>query len=582
MKMINNSIKKNILLILFFTSIGFSQSPIDNELRNITGFIFHQNKPLSNVNITLSSNQKTGTTSNNKGFFSIKAKVGEILVFNYLGFKTVKIYIEDVTSVLNITMKIDNNMLDGISINTKKRKKGTTTSIKQREENLNTVLKLGRLNINTRSSGFGIKYINGNKLNESSFSLARAIRGLAPGLEVKGKPFQEVVYLRQSNFFRARKSVLWDVDGAITNTTPNLAVSQIKHIVILSSLGATNAYGADGAGGVIIISTNSDARINNTTKSNRSNYENNKIYNGKAIPYKDIKTGKPNYLKVYNNISNLDTALAKYADQYLNNSYKSNFHFNIFNEFKEKYSNKKLLLKVLADFEKEAASNVIDLKSIAYKYQELKEFEKAIRLYRKIANLRPNHAQSYRDLANAYLEVNDYKNAWKIYKFYLEKGYTIEENDIGEIIESEMIKTYINRKKDSTFKEIFKSNDFTKIMKSDVRLVFEWNTSEAEFILEFVNYKNQSYKVENSLDANNDLIIDQKQKGYTSKEFMIEKLDKTPYLVNIIYLGNKQYKPTILKMTTYYNWGKNNQSKEIEVFELKVKNMKIQLKKIDF
>ena len=573
--------KKITLLFFFLSTTLFSQTTKEKDLRTITGFVTHQNKPLSNVNISLSSNRNVGTISNSKGFFSIKAHVGEILIFNYLGFRTVKIYIEDVTSVLNIIMKADDNMLDEISINTKKRKKVTPISIKQREENLNTVLQLGRINVNTRSSGFGIKYINGEKLNQSNFSLARAIRGLAPGLEVKGKPFQELVYLRQSSFFGARKSVLWDVDGAVTSTTPNLAVSQIKHIVILSSLGATNAYGADGAGGVIIISTNSDARINKGNFSKENNYENKELFDGKAVSYKDLKTGKPDYLDIYKNITTSDEALKNYIEQYANHSYKSNFYFNIINEFKKKFNDKKLLLKVLSDFEKKAMSDVVDLKSIAYKYEELEVYNKAIKVYKKIANLRPKHAQSYRDLANAYLEAKDYKNAWKIYKFYLNKGYKIEDNDIGTIINSEMIQTYINRKKDSSFSDILKSNDHQKIMKSDIRFVFEWNTSEAEFILEFVNSKNQSYKVENSLDADNDLIIDQKQKGYTSKEFMIEKLDEKPYLVNLVYLGNKQYKPTILKMTTYYNWGKNNQSKEIKVFELIIKNMKIQLKKLN-
>jgi hypothetical protein len=123
--------------------------------------------------------------------------------------------------------------------------------------------------------------------------------------------------------------------------------------------------------------------------------------------------------------------------------------------------------------------------------------------------------------------------------------------------------------------------DPEKVIKSDIRFVFEWNTAEAEFIIEFVNANKQSFTVENSLDSDNDKIIDQKIKGYSSKEFMLEKLVNSPWLVNLTYLGNKQYKPTIFKLTTYYNWGEPNQSKKIKVFELATKNIKMQLLKLN-
>jgi hypothetical protein len=112
-------------------------------------------------------------------------------------------------------------------------------------------------------------------------------------------------------------------------------------------------------------------------------------------------------------------------------------------------------------------------------------------------------------------------------------------------------------------------------------LVFEWNTSEAEFILEFVNPNMQVYSIENSIDKNNDLILDQKKKGYTSKEIFIDTLGKGNWKVNATYLGNKQYKPTVFKVTSYYNWGRPNQSKKINVFEFTLQNVKMQLLKLN-
>lgn len=571
---------KKIFYLFFLTSIiSFSQSESDNNIKTITGFVYFESKPLSSVNISLTSNQKKGTTTNDKGFFKIKAKVGEILIFNYLGLKQLKIYIEDITTILNVNMKVDDNILDEFNIKAKSKVKRYN-----REDNINEILQLGRNNINVKSSGFGVKYINGKDLSPAAFNVIRAIQGKVSGVRVKRNRFgEEQIFLRPSGSIQSNnKPVLWDIDGAITDITPQFEVSQIAHIAVLSSLGATNSYGAAGAAGVIIISTKSDPRRRKKGSKENNAYTNKEFYQNDANNYEYIEVGKPDYLTQYDGILTSKNAYIKYRNEYDLNYYKNNFHFKIITLFQKQYNEKSLILKIMNDFEKFAENNIEDLKTIAFKYQELNEGRKAINIYKKIAKLRPNHAQSYRDLANSYLELKDYKNAWKIYKYYFLKGLKIDKNDIGDILNSEMIYTYLQRKKDTSFTEALKMFDTDKVIQSDVRFVFEWNTSEAEFIWEFVNSNKQVYRVENSLNTNSDLILDQKLKGYTSKEFMIEKIENSPWLVNLTYLGNKQYKSTILKLTTYYNWGKPNQSKKIKVFELNIKNLKIQLDKISF
>ena len=204
--------------------------------------------------------------------------------------------------------------------------------------------------------------------------------------------------------------------------------------------------------------------------------------------------------------------------------------------------------------------------------------KKALEIYKTVMRLRPNYAQSFRDLANTYIHLKEYQNAWKIYKYYLHKGYKLEENAIGTIMYREMEALYMLKKEETQIKDIFerKENSSSNIS-SDVRLVFEWNTSEAEFALEFVNPQQQSYVIEHSLAESNELILDEKIKGYSSKEFIIDKLKDGNWLVNINYLGNKKYIPTYLKLTVYYNWARTNQTEEIKVFKLTAKDLKINL-----
>jgi hypothetical protein len=349
-------------------------------------------------------------------------------------------------------------------------------------------------------------------------------------------------------------------------------LSEVKDILILN-------YKTKGC--IIKVNTTIDY-----AKLNDFNYENHfftadDYYQNDAILYKKIKIKKAVYLNEYDKRANSEEVLNTYLQQYATYKNETNYHFNIINYFQEKYKKQNNILKVLSDYEYFSRNNPEDLKGIAYKYQELNEAKKAASIYKKIIALRPEYLQSYRDLANTFLEQKEHRSAWLVYNYYLNKGFKISENDLGEIIGSEIISNYNNDKQDDSFKQKIKIKNPNKNIESDVRLVFEWNTSEAEFILEFVNPNMQVYSIENSIDTNNDLILDQKMKGYTSKEIFIETLGKGNWKVNATYLGNKQYKPTVFKITSYYNWGRPNQSKKINVFEFSLQNVKMQLLKLN-
>lgn len=81
--------KNNLLLFIFlFASvIGLAQ-----ETDKVLGVIINSSDetPLENVNI-VNLNQVIGTTTNNKGEFTITAKVNDTLHFSYLGFKSIKV-----------------------------------------------------------------------------------------------------------------------------------------------------------------------------------------------------------------------------------------------------------------------------------------------------------------------------------------------------------------------------------------------------------------------------------------------------------------------------------------------------------
>ena len=433
----------------------------------------------------------------------------------------------------------------------------------------NNSIKLSGGSVGSSKSDFNLLLIKGEDLNQNAKTLTAAILEKVPFFRAVANEYGEnILYVRGKEL---DGHVMWIIDEILFDIPFPAYISEVKTIAILNS---------DTGGCVIKVDTNIEYSKIKGVNYNNFYFTDNDFYNYDAISYKKQKRFKPKYLNDFKRISFAEKALEVYKKQYSLYKNDANYHFTMINYFQKNYKSKEAVLKILSDYENFANNNPEDLKVIAYKYQELNEYNKALVTYKRIANLRPNHRQSSRDIANAYLVLKDYRMASLMHKYYLKQSTnTIENNDIGDIISSEIISNY-NKESDDSYQKI-KLADTKKITESDIRLVFEWNTTEAEFIIEFVNPKNQIFKLENSLEKNYDLIVDQKSKGYTSKEIIIQELTEGNWLVNFTYLGNKQYKPTILKLTTYYNWGKPNQSKKINVFEFTMQNRKMKLLKLN-
>jgi hypothetical protein len=541
--------KKVLLFFIFLIPLSLvSQTKNKTDFRTVSGYIFFENKPLYNVNVFVENSTEI-TASNNAGYYAVKVKTGDIISFNYVGLKNQLILIEDVTSTLNIDMKIINEF-------------------PKVDQNKN--LKLGGSDIGSSQKGESILMIEANSLNKNLETLTEAILDKIPFFHTKQNKFGEhIIYVKGKEL---DGPVKWNIDGFSYDIPIPIYISEVKNIIITTS----DVHGCTITVNTSVLSSKlKDIDYNNFYFSDLDYYN----YDAKKYNPKTKKT--PDYINDFRKIKTSKEALALYLTQPLALKNNINYHFNIINYFEKKYRDKNLILNILLDYEKFVANQPEDLKAIAYKYQEINEDKKALIIYKKIANLRPEYAQSFRDLANTFLDLNEYKNATSIYKYYLQKGFKIEENDIGEIISSEIISCFNKGEKyDNSYQKV-KINSQDKMIEADARLVFEWNTSEAEFILEFVNPNHQIFEIENSTNSNNELAFDQKEKGYSSKEILFQNLKKGNWFINFTYLGNKKYKPTILKVTRYYNWGRPNQSKKIDVFEFTLKHKKSKLLKLN-
>ena len=544
-------IKMIPLAFLFLSLTVHAQNTIEKE---ISGIITYEGAPLSNVNILIKNSEK-GTSTNNKGVYKIRAKEGEVLI-------------EDITTILNISLKATNNELDEVIISSKKKNKQTGLYPKKPKK-----ISSGGFTIDTRRTGYSVRYISGEELNLSGISIGRALQGKIASYKLVVDEFgNEYAKLRDTGTLLTVKYAIWVVDGQVYNFAPPIPLENIKEVAVLRSLAGVNRFGSEAIGGAIIINTtvgNFDPVKDVYSEENP--YTNKEYYNEDAVPYNLLSSAKSDYIIELESISNSNKAFKKYQELLSEHQDKSGFYLNVANSFKFKYNDFENYKRVLLDSEEYSKLNPEELKIIAYQYQQEGFYENALSVYKKIIKLRPKHIQSYRDLINVYIELKQYKKALNTYNYFFNKGFTIEENGIGEIMA---------REAEALTSKISKTN-LPDEKTLDTRIVFEWSSSEAEFTLEFINPQKQVYKIEHTLSDNSSLILDEKLKGYTSREFVIDGDIGGEWLVNLTYYGNKKYAPTYLKTTVFNNWGRSNEIKKTTVYKMTLKDQKTQLFKIN-
>ena len=567
----------SILVLFIICSSVFAQEKL-NESKEITGTTSYLSKTLKNVNIIVKGTN-IGVKSDVDGNYSLLAKTGDVIQYSFVGYKTINIIVEDVTNILNIQLFKDINQLDEVLVKANIKNEAIPNHL--RVEKLKK-FSTARGTIDPIKSGYSVGFIDGKDINAAGFpSLSYAIAGKFPGVTIK-----RIINdwgVEEAQFFARGSSehMVWDVDGFIHEEDPSafLRFDDIKSVYVLKSFNAVSRYGVVGSGGVIVVQTKSAylASLKNDNKNNAEKYLNKNYYNNDAVAYATINNSLTAFTKKIKGINNKELAFEYYHKNFaLNNNYSN--HISVAELFYKYYNDKEISIQILHEIAEAHNDNPEILKVIGYQMQVMNAKVEAINIYKKVFKLRPNYAQSYRDLANAYKDNDNYNKAWRMYMGYLIQGNNISDNAIGELIFNEMEWLFYNRNNQSDINiSFYPKNESIVEFRDDTRIVFEWNTSEAEFELEFVNPNNQAYVYKHSLANDEQAINNGKELGYSSKEFMIQEIGLGNWLVNINYLGNKKPESTYIKVTLYNKWGSPNQTQEVSVFKFKDERKKIQL-----
>jgi TonB-dependent SusC/RagA subfamily outer membrane receptor len=558
-------------IVAFFLMVTIPFFAQNKKSQNISGKVTYLNVALPRVNIIINNNDQ-GTESDEKGEYQIKANTGDIIKYSYVGFETISILTEDITSVLNIEMIVKADDLDEIIIKSTKKNRDNNKS----KKNFSTSKGL----VNQEAAGYSVVYVGGNKIDLIYASLTEALDGRVAGVRLDPSTGKLAIRTKTSIYYDS--PVLWEVDGVLFNDEPPINLNSVESIHILKSLAATNLYGSMGAGGVIVITTKTGAFINsNEQKKNIADqYTNKTIYNNDALIISEKEMWNSVEVDILKGFSDKLKALDYYENKVKSQIESYSESIKVARLFNNYYNDRNVSINILNELLIKHQNNPEIVKAIAYQIDYFNAKLEAEEIYEKIFTLRPTYAQSYRDLANAYIKNNKFKRAWRMYMSYLLQQKGDSEQKINDLLFNEMQWLYYNRKNQAGIKESFIPNNTINEFRKDIRLVFEWNTSEAEFNLEFVNPDKQSYVFEHNLVSNKKLIESEKKIGYSSKEFFIDDLGTGEWLINITYLGNKKPESTFFKVTIYNNWGSPNQSENIHVYNFEKERNKFQIFKL--
>ena len=244
----NSLLKKPLLIImLLIGSITYGQS--------IKGVVSDADGSLPGVSVTIEGTT-TGVQTDFDGNYTINAKEGDVLVYNYLGYKTEQRTVGS-ESVINVTMTQDSTELDEIVVigygsTTVKDATGSVTSVTSGDFNKGVISSPEQL-IQGKTAGVQISNTSG-----------------APGAGVN-------IRIRGSNSVRSNNNPLFVVDGVplsggattaganviglggnpAKNPLNFLNPNDIESISILKDASATAIYGSRGANGVVIVTTKS-------------------------------------------------------------------------------------------------------------------------------------------------------------------------------------------------------------------------------------------------------------------------------------------------------------------------------------
>ena len=546
----------------------------DTNDKYIFGKVFSVTGPIQGASIKV-KNSLVEAKSDFEGFFKIKADINDVLSVNFLGMIERQLLVENLDDKY-ILLKTDAQILDQVTIT------GTTELSDEVETSYGKKKK--------KSVGYSTSTITSEDISPGAVTIVDAIRGKFTNVQVAynqdgaatgNKP---QIYVRGGTLsINNSAAAIFDIEGLIYTEVPDfIDPQQIESITLLRSMGATNRYGSQGRGGVFLIKMKSLSRkvqkLLNSLKVKGNDYK-------EQVARIDFDSLRPYYINDFIEAQSFSEAKQQFVTL-KNGVYELSvpFYIESFDYFKN--LDKEFAINILKSISEKAKDNPKALKTIAYKLEEIGDFNTAKIIYQRLLSIRPLDEQSYRDLALIYKENEDYELAASLFDIMLNnKLKNVNMLGLQETVVNEAAHMYWTNSNKlaltdfplKTLKTFIPKNDWRNFG-FDYRIIFDWNDPAVEFNVQFVDPKKKYYNWSHTVLDDKELLEDELNYGYNTEEFIIEKSDKGQWLINIEnYSIQDESNPTYIKYTVFKNYGRPNEIKKVEVIDLNKLKQKITL-----
>ena len=571
--------KAAILTILLFSGLTFTFSQETKD--QITGLVTDsKQEPLALVNIIIKNTEK-GTQTNEFGRYVLNGSPGDTLLFTYLGMHSHQIEVFETPYEFNVSLQSSDIEIEEVEIKAR-RVRTQVQLLKEYPTNKNLVKTSWGILDKEIFSG-SIRIVDGDMLINVGTDFLTSLNGLLPNLKIirnnPNAPGRVFVYL-SSMAQTTNPTAFFEVDGVLQKSPPTyLLSSDIERIAVLERSSAISRYGSDGLGGVIIVNTKAQAAMDELGV-DRS-YEKKLLLDSmtlEAYNYENYVPFTSVYLTSLAKLKNKKKAFSIHEIQKQNHLDNPYYFLEVFDFLASRWQNSYEVKELNKEIINRFQNNVPALKTLAYLQEKYGNYKSALSVYLKILAQKTDHAQSHRDVANAFVQSGDNRKALNRYTGFGTSSKLLTSNPFDAQGEDLLMTTEIRNILSRDGNKLLDSFDVEHVEKvfQRTRLVFDWNNPGAKFDLQFINPEGYYDSWQNYPDSGSQ-DWQARDRRYYCEQFFLDDEIKGNWNINLYYHGNQSDFPTYLKLSIYRDYGLPSQSLEIKVYRLSEEYNKINL-----
>lgn len=455
--------------------------------------------------------------------------------------------------------------------------KEVVVSENKRVENPVTTVNMGNGEVDKNRVGVAVQSIGDAEISPIQTDVAQSVQGKFSGVEVKRNNDLSQVKMRTDNSMVLNNYGLIVIDGIPqqrSNSVPNnndplaafghIDPENIADITVLKGMAATTRYGTLGANGVVLITTkNSKGREVLATSVDRARLKNN-IYDGDLSNTK--KKGDPIYIKELKSIKNVDDAYAQYLVQRSEHLNAPDYFIKVYDHFKS--MDPTIADRILSNISELNAKNISQLRILAYKYEVEDDFDKALKINEQILSLDEHSAQAKLDVALSAEELRKFDQAYdQLSELVRNNSPSIDFSGLKKSA-SNALRNILNTPGTSISVDEADKKYMNKVH-YDARILVMWSKSNAQFELQIINPDKRFFSWEHSEIEDKQRFLADIKNDTNTEEFHLIDAQKGDWFIKVNNLNEfETVDPVFLKCVIYYNFGKPDQRKELQILDL--------------